>query len=138
MKYIKRYQKTTQRITLSCNSSEKYLKFPHFFRCIKFVVKSKMAAISAIIVDDVTDPQQRRYLKYLRCLLKQNINYLLITTYHLYLLEHNTNYLLEIKYCNTEKTERRGCNHLPPLPPPLPPPPFIPCLRYRFACTSEG
>ena len=41
---------------LFCNSSKQYLQFPHFPDKFEFLVKSKMAATLAAILDDVTDP----------------------------------------------------------------------------------
>ena len=39
------------------NSSKLYLQFLHFPDKFELLVKSKMAAILATILDDVTDPQ---------------------------------------------------------------------------------
>ena len=41
------------------NSSKTYLQFPNVPNTLEFLVKSKMAAMWAAILDDVTDPQQR-------------------------------------------------------------------------------
>ena len=41
------------------SSSKKYLQFLSFLGKFEFLVKSKIAAILAAILDDVTDPQQR-------------------------------------------------------------------------------
>ena len=39
-----------------CSSRRKYLQFPIFSDKLKFLLKSKMAAILAAILGDVTDP----------------------------------------------------------------------------------
>ena len=55
---MKRNQKLLHCI-IFCNSSKKYVQFPSFPDIFEFLVKSKMSAIMAAILDDVKHPQQR-------------------------------------------------------------------------------
>ena len=72
------------------NSSKKYLQFPNFPDKLEIIVKSKMAATLADILDDVTDPQYRHNPKYL-----------------LHLVDHMTSYLLKGKYFPNNLTPQK-------------------------------
>ena len=110
------------------NPCKIYLQFPRFPDYVAILVKSKMAAILAAILDDVTHHQSAiSHIKYLP-----------------YLVDHMTGYLLEVKYFPNIVTPQRpsgGVTTTPSLTrtltPPRPPFPH-PYQVYKFAYTSEG